>query len=185
MTQYLLISGPPGAGKDTVGCIVQEMLSGHVVLEKFARPLMDSAAAFGFDMEDTQEAKARKHPVLGVSRREFQIALSETFSKNFLGEDVFGRALLSRTREEDRLVVVTDSGFQAEAIALGTHAGWDSVKRVHISRPGHSYEGDSRTDWRSPLLLQRVDLFNSEDIECLHNDVLLALIELDLLDHDD
>ncbi len=186
MTKYLLISGPPGAGKDTVGNIVQELMPGRVTIDKFARPLMAAAAAFGFDMADTLTAKSRMDPYLGnMARREFQIKLSEAFAKPLMGEGVFGKALLARTRGVLDLVVVTDSGFLPEARVLVDAVGVGNVLRIHLSRPGHDYQGDSRTDWKAPDGLHCIDLDNRRNREDLALLVRLALIELDLLDDDD
>lgn len=144
MTKYLLLSGPPGAGKDTVGAMLAQYGEGRVSQAKFAAPLMVAAEAFGFDMQESQK-EARTGPG-GMSRREFQIALSETFAKPAMGDDVFGRALALRTRGQG-LVVVTDSGFRGEAVALALEVGSYNVRRIHVTRPGKDYSRDSRTDW--------------------------------------
>lgn len=162
MTRYLLISGPPGSGKDLTGSTIAAGLGDGAIVEKFAAPLVIAARAFGFLMdEDLKEDPCGPG---GVSRREFQIQLSESFAKPLMGTNVFGQALVRRVEalvDQPSLVIVTDSGFYQEAATVCGFVGSDNVRRIHLHREGHDYSNDSRTDWDdTDLGIKRGDLVN-------------------------
>lgn len=169
--KIILISGPPGAGKDTIAQGLWITLGvGTSTIEKFARPLMDAAASLGFSMDD--EHKERVEPGLGMSRRQFQIAFSEDFCKPQIGPHVFGDALVNRLHKRHDLgllehVLVSDSGFLTEAQSVVDAFGAENVVRLHVSRPGHDYSNDSRTDWPDIEGVRRIDLTNDGSIEDL------------------
>jgi len=174
VAKYILLSGPPGAGKDTVGNLIAKVYGAEP--EKFAQPLMDAASSLGFDMRE-----AHKEDCTGpgsMSRRQFQIEFSERFCKPVLGLDVFGRALAKRARRmsEGLLFVVTDSGFLSEAVALAEEVGRENIRRIHLHRPGHDYSRDSRSDWNSSDLgIVRVDITNDGSVDQLKGKLLAAL----------
>lgn len=169
---YILVSGPPQAGKDTVGAIIERLTNAYQV--KFAQPLMESAFAFGFDM--AEEVKDDVQTQFGISRRDFQIGLSENFAKQVIGPDVFGKALLATTLGQGGyLFVVTDSGFAPEAESVIAAVGVDNVFRLHISRSGTSYVLDSRSDWVTPPGINRQDIVNNGTIEKLEQLVRVVL----------
>ena len=141
---------------------------------KFARPLMDMAACLGFS--EAEESKEQAHPTIGVSRRQFQIDLSEKFMKQVYGPGIFGRILLHRLKEmatnsEMHWVLVSDSGFREEADVLLNYFGRNQVVRCHLERSGTSYTHDSRSNWTSPLDLHTFVVRNDSSpydlVECI------------------
>lgn len=166
--KVILVNGPPHSGKDTVGEIIREArtaaLAGPTHVCKFAtvvkRGTHDRLGLF------TVDKLGRRRPVaadafeavkdqLGVegfpegkTPRQCYIEFSEEYAKPKYGQDVFGRILLDQlvklvgTNEQ---VVVTDSGFEAEAGPIVDHYGAENVLVVRLHRPGCKFAGDSRT----------------------------------------
>lgn len=149
-----LFNGPPGSGKDTLaGELASVDFKGRIV--KFAGPIKRvMRAIYGaelFDSFDTFEKKGIKAAeFFGQSCRDEQIAISEDYLKPRHGEGVFGQLL---NLEIDRLnknelvdnFYVSDSGFRPEAEVLVEKYGADRVFLFQIHRPGHTFEGDSRS----------------------------------------
>lgn len=169
----ILISGPPGSGKDTIGGSLAESLEElpgvAARLDKFAGPLMVCASACGFSMIEDEKEKPNED--LGVSRRQFQIWLSEEAMKLRFGKSVFGRmagATLKRApypASARPVAVFTDCGFVEEAEGLAESLDFEcSIVRIHLHRYGKTYVGDSRSDWEAPpmLLDERYDVENPE-----------------------
>ena len=155
--RVLLLNGPPRCGKDTISSALHRF-DPIIHEEKFARPLKDTAPLlYGVTRDewirkyDTSAYKDMPSPTFfGKSAREVQIAISENLLKPLHGKDVFGRLLVSRINKlpraeaPPRLVVVSDSGFRAEAEKVVEEVGKDNVFLCRIYRKGCDYSGDSR-----------------------------------------
>ena len=145
----ILVNGPPGSGKDTIGHILSFYF--HAQVTKFAKYLKDKAhALYGFpgvkhdafeDVKDEPQAC-----LYGKTWREIYIALSEEFYKPLYGKDFFGRILADEIAEDGgELYVVTDSGFMEEAGALIEALEEDhDFHLIRVIRPGCDFEKDSR-----------------------------------------
>jgi len=161
MKKVLVLSGPPGCGKDTAGnAIAQHM---PVSLEKFSAPLKAAVPAFlgvGFD-----ELERQKEEPVGFcsfpSFRQMQIDLSERWAKPLYGQDIFARLLVARVlRSPHDHVVITDCGFRAELDVLIAEFGLANVLFVKVYREGCYYENDSRSGFKLPVGLRFIPVYN-------------------------
>lgn len=154
----ILVNGPAGSGKDTVGHILAYYFLAAPV--KFAGFLKERAhALYGFPnakhdaFEDTKDEP--QDYLYGKTWRDIYIALSEEFYKPLYGDDFFGQKLADEIVEEGGdggdLFVVTDSGFHSEAWALMDRLeGEHQFRLILIERPGHGFDGDSRNYIKLP-----------------------------------
>lgn len=177
MTKIILLNAPAGAGKDTLGSMLQTQVKEQSEVVKFASPLKsvaiqlycngDSRKFYEFDHD--QEKKSKPDDVfLGKSCRQVQIDISEVYMKPMHGQQVFGKFLANyihkRADEGIEVFFVTDSGFRPEAEVLVEEFGPQNILLVRIHREGHSYEGDSRNYIElSDLDVQELDLENITD----------------------
>lgn len=148
--RVLLVNGPPGSGKDTVADYVYALWGARRL--KFAEPLKASVPKL-FNLTDAewvrmQERDQKEKPqekLFGMTPRTAQIWVSEDVMKPQFGEDVFGRLLWNRVQSSPaELFVVSDSGFQPEAEVLIEKLGAENLALIRLSRPGCSFDGDSR-----------------------------------------
>lgn len=157
MRNIVLLNGPPGCGKDTaVSHLVPYLKFTHL---KFAAPIKRMVCGLlNITVQELEETKdipnktlQRYFPELITTRkidtiRDLLIALSEDFFKPRYGEDFFGRVLWQEAkRVVDDLVLVSDSGFQAEAIPVIRGAGQGQCRIIRLHRPLHTFESDSRS----------------------------------------
>lgn len=141
----LLINGPPRSGKDTLGRILSLALPNYRT--KFALPItLFMRDAYGINMKSVD--KDAPHDLLhGRTPREVAIRYSEGFCKPLYGNDYFGRCAVDRLKGlalDYPLMIFTDSGFAQEADSVVKHLGKPNVMRLHLTRPGCTFQGDSR-----------------------------------------
>lgn len=149
----VLLQGPPGSGKDTAAkWLDRQWQYEHF---KFSTPIRRLVRLF-FPNHDLEEIKSTRVSELGYSAydktvRHFMIDFSEAFIKPRLGTDAFGRCLLDDLKSLDveprDHIVVSDSGFAAEAEPLISYFGEAKTFIIQLSRPGTSFDGDSRSYW--------------------------------------
>jgi hypothetical protein len=196
----LLINGPPRAGKDTVGQIVAKYARGRVYVAKMAKALKERTHALydlrfrgpsaPFDQlgepyphDWFESSKDQPSPdFLGLTPRQAYIAVSERLLKPMHGPRVFGELLvqdLERNARDADLIVVTDSGFADEALPIIERFGADRVHLIRVRRPGHTFEGDSRSFIELPGI-RTLDLQNMGSLEMLEAGVEQALWECGL-----
>jgi hypothetical protein len=95
-----------------------------------------------------EEKKDEALNLLGTTYRDLQIG-TWILGRDLLGEDWLGYHLLdSITLCPAPLIIIPDFGRAAEAAVL-LHEGL-FVKQLRISRPGTTFEGDSREDFKIP-----------------------------------
>ena len=147
----IILNGPAGCGKDTIGGILHEQYNFNML--SFKSPMWAIAEAslgsfFPMFKERYNDRKLKEVPWLpiGCSPRQFFIKISEEWCKPTFGSEYFGAALedaySSRYRDSVFPTVVTDGGFSAElhpALAKGI-----KVVIVRLHRQGFSFAGDSR-----------------------------------------
>lgn len=147
----VLLNGPPGCGKDTIGAMLSRMVRSAGCM-KFSEPIRSHLmSAFGIDM-DLVEKDVPNSFLHGCTPREVAIRYSEGFIKPLFGQSFFGHRLGMRMRAmvgEPSLVFITDSGFLQEAEALAGVIGNGNLLQVMITRTGKTFHGDSRSYWTS------------------------------------
>lgn len=151
--KIILLNGPPGCGKDTIGNLLRAPMSALTC--KFAQPIIDHMFQnFGVSCADGADKSAPVGVLNGMSRRQYAIAYSEEWVKPKLGIDWFGRKAVRDLRgfHKEATVVFTDSGFVDEALPVVQGFGIDNVVHVKITRPGYGFNDDSRSYWHLPNL---------------------------------
>lgn len=156
----VFVNGPARSGKDTFGtAMVDAFGSRRVYLTKMAKQLKERThALYGLTnwidrelaphdaFEDVKDEP--NHWFMGITPRQAYIGVSELYMKAVHGQDVWGRMLLRDILEcphEPELVVITDSGFAAEAVPTIKHFGADNCILVRLRRHGFTFAGDSRS----------------------------------------
>lgn len=148
--RVILFNGPPGSGKDTAALHVWSKRH-NIVHLKFSGTMKSALPMLlGLSKAEVQELEERKndgHELLGgMSWRQLQIDLSEKFVKPRLGVAEFGRIAVRQIKNSmSNLILFSDSGFAPEAWPVIQYVGAENVLLVHIHRPGHTFEGDSRS----------------------------------------
>lgn len=157
--KFILLSGPPSAGKDTAGMILKDLYGWP--LEKFAAPMKAAIPALldrSFEeLEKTKELSITlEDGTILPSFRKLQQDMSERYMKELYGEDIFAKLLAHRVlRESSRafrtsgpvdtnIWVITDCGFQIEVDMLAGTFGPENCFLINLSREGTSYCGDTR-----------------------------------------
>lgn len=178
--KIILINGAPRSGKDTISAMLKQIFPTDVLEEKFARPIkLTVPMLFGIPHDefkkhyDSARHKDSAAPAFfGKTPRQVQIALSETFLKPLFGEGIFGRLLVSRIvrtqSKSSRCVVVSDSGFRAEAEELVKEFGADNIFLWRLHRDGCDYSSDSRGHISlADLGVIELDIDNNGELEDL------------------
>jgi hypothetical protein len=168
MTKVILLNGPPRSGKDMFATVVTRHWPA-ISHRKFSEPLKRGLVAmFQLSIEQHMEAEADKDTpktfLHGLTWRGAQIWLSEEVMKPKFGQDVFGHILLNnlRTQAHGQCIVISDSGFRPEADVLIKHFGRKAIHVVRIERPGHTFDGDSRSYWcKLDDPLYQIDVLNN------------------------
>lgn len=151
----ILFNGPPGAGKDTaVSAYEAHGRYFNIEKRKFAESVKIGAhALFGLFNERGQPYPAAMFEAVkneprtefwGMSPRAAYIWYSEEVMKPKWGPGVFGR-IEAQKLKKDRVHLFSDSGFAPEAEEVAKIAGKRNMLLVRLFRPGHTFEGDSRS----------------------------------------
>jgi hypothetical protein len=149
--KIILLNGPPRSGKDTVGHLIQAFTGAFST--KFAKAVKDGAHALTglTDVPHDFFETCKDQPTTvfaGMTPREFYIHYSEVVMKPLFGARVFGLRTaqeLAGPFKQGRICVVTDSGFEAEALAVADLFGALRVELWKIYRDGTTFDGDSRS----------------------------------------
>jgi hypothetical protein len=161
--RVILLNGPPSSGKDLSAIILRNMLHNQLnrkldvmrpEIMKFADPLKQAAHVL-LGIPYSCEYYEKKHgnkwkdepqiEFYGKTPRSEYIALSEEFAKVRHGSSVFGRVLARRIQlSNERTFIIPDSGFVDEAIPVTSAVGIDNILLIELTRPGTSFDGDSR-----------------------------------------
>lgn len=176
MTYLIGFSGPPRAGKDTIANVLAAHLRAKhgvpVQLIAFSTPMRLAAYAmlgreyslthYELHKDDPQEAFG------GKSIRQAMIALTEHHVKPTYGHEFWARAAFRTVWDTPPpVVIVTDYGFPVEVDVTEALTGFGCLFRrsvyAQITRPGTSFEGDSRSYVGMPD--KRTSIINDNDIE--------------------
>lgn len=164
---YLIgLSGPPRSGKDSIGYALAKIIADrhpvHVCVRACSLPMRKAVyAMIGMDysLEHYETTKDVTLPELGGSTiRQAMIALSEEHVKPRYGHGFWGSAVLnSLPMEHQRVVIVTDMGFDAEVKVFEEAFGPEHCLWPQIVRPGCDFSNDSRgyvgnLDYRTTII---------------------------------
>lgn len=157
-TKLLLLNGPPRSGKDTIGGLLKT-LNHRLLLDGVGRIVKEQThLAYGLDVpfdffEDRKDESCEEFG--GATPRQAYIYYSERVAKPRYGEGYFGTLLGEQLlRSPFDCYVITDSGFAAEARALGNVLAPDRIVVAEIHRPGCDFRNDARSHWWSPSLMK-------------------------------
>lgn len=144
----ILLNGPKGVGKDTVGQFIAQAFGIlNIRTMKFASPMKDALPILLALRKKWQDLEGVKdtEKFYGRTFREWQILCSEDFLKRFAGNDIFAR-IFFRNMElfREPVIVVTDCGFAVEGEYAINHHGEHDTLLVRLVRPGLDFGGDSR-----------------------------------------
>lgn len=181
----VVLSGPPGCGKDTIANIFVD--TGFFVKRQFKDVLYEHTAKhFKVDLDKfihyASERSLKDSKSLaglgGRTPRQALIHVSEDIYKPREGSDYFGRVEASSVEEYFRrvdstsYVIYPDGGFPDELGAIDN--SYDCIFVVRLHRDGFSFEGDSRNYIHLPDTEKR----SSFDIHLIEDNPLLGAIQI-------
>lgn len=153
--KIVFINGAPRSGKDSAGVMLQKELPGTWLLVKFSANMKERChAAYGMQAAYDAFEEVKDQPLdcfLGLSPRQAYIHFSETWMKKVHGDDVFGQLmaqqleLLGDQNPEIAGYLITDSGFEVEALPIIEKFGAKACTLIRLHRHGYTFEGDSRS----------------------------------------
>lgn len=153
MKKIVFLQGPPRCGKDTIGAMLEHMLSAYENVSaeqlKFATPINEwMMSTFGVDCNDGHDKEIGCIELFGRGRRETAIWYSEQVMKPRFGPEVFGEIMVNKLKSMRRdFFIITDSGFKDEAIPVVEEFGPERCISIKVSREGRDFNSDSRSYW--------------------------------------
>lgn len=151
MAKIIILNGPAGVGKDTIGKALVERY--NCLQVSFKNPMFEIARSILGENEfknfitayDDRDQKEQPQVFLGGKTcREFMIWISESVVKPAFGNRQFGKLMSERLESHVKgwTFVCTDGGFPDEVIPL-VEDGHD-VTVVRLLMDGKTFAGDSR-----------------------------------------
>jgi hypothetical protein len=149
--KFILINGPKRSGKTTLAKLFAPndvaVIGFSYHLKRFCHGIYLGAAGWLLDPDVFDNCKEEPQEILGgMSWRQVYIYYSEKVIKLLHGKEWFGEQLRRAANDSGNpIVAVPDSGFVEEAENLVRHVGAENVVLIRLHRPGHGFEGDSRS----------------------------------------
>lgn len=179
MSKIIILNGPAGVGKDTIGNALY--YDYQCIQTSFKRPMFEiaesilGARAFSkfITAYDDRDQKELPHDFLGGKTcREFMIWISETVVKPLFGNKQFGKLMSEHIQicDEGFVFVCTDGGFPDEVIQL-LEDGHD-VTLVRLFMDGKTFAGDSRDYIRlKELYYPYYKKYSEHDVHLVNGDI--------------
>ena len=179
MSKIIILNGPAGVGKDTIGNALAKDY--NCIPTSFKRPMFEIAAsilgakAFSkfITAYDDRDQKEIPHDFLGGKTcREFMIWISESVVKPLFGNQQFGKLMSEHIRicDEGFCFVCTDGGFTDEVIRL-VEDGHD-VTLLRLFMDCKTFAGDSRDYIRiKNLHFRDYKKYNEHDVHLVSGDI--------------
>lgn len=192
--KILIMNGPAGSGKDEAVRVLVEQRGAFPF--SFKRKLIEITCSI-YDIpvdvwmkSYTREWKEAPNPQLrGLTPRQALIKVSEEVIKPVYGKTFFGEVEAANILKHQSLMpsvletsACSDGGFAEEVEPLVDAFGQENVYIIKIHRPGHSFEGDSRSWIESDRILDDhyINIYNESSVEEFRNDILALYDYLDL-----
>nr|DAH81966.1 MAG TPA: deoxynucleoside monophosphate kinase [Caudoviricetes sp.] len=151
MSKIIILNGPAGVGKDTIGNALEKDY--NCITTSFKRPMFEIAASilgarafskFITAYDDRDQKEMPQSFLGGKTCREFMIWISETVVKPLFGNQQFGKLMSEHIQicDEGFSFVCTDGGFPDEVIRLVEDGHYVTVVRLFMD--GKTFAGDSR-----------------------------------------
>jgi hypothetical protein len=147
---HIIFNGPPGSGKDEA-CLFLETNYGYKHLRMKDQLFIDTARHFGVSldwfMSDYNNRATKELPraeLLGLSKREAMIHVSESIMKPKYGQDYYGKVTASKL-DQVSSYCFSDGGFVEEILPVINTVGQDNICIVQLFRTGCSFSSDSRS----------------------------------------
>lgn len=164
----VLFNGPPRSGKDTLARMVADHFTSQHVdaprIEHLAEPLRRIAYQM-CDMTygapgalDYELFKTTWFAQFNRTGRQLLIDVSESFLKPQYGREIMANLLFERTVGiAEKVLLIPDSGFQAETNRLCSLYSGENVYVVNVMRNGCDFSNDSR-EWVSHPKASRLQM---------------------------
>ena len=179
MSKIIILNGPAGVGKDTIGNALAADY--NCIPTIFKRPMFEIAASilgartfskFITAYDDRDQKEQPQSFLGGKTCREFMIWISETVVKPLFGNQQFGKLISEHIRlcDEGLRFVCTDGGFPDEVIRL-VEDGHD-VNLVRMFMDGKTFAGDSRDYIRiKESHFPDYKKYNEHDVHLVNGDI--------------
>lgn len=179
--KVIFFNGPPRCGKDTsVNRLVKLYMDAEHI--KFSDPMKEALPVFfGLSKNETYMIENKKEEkleeLLGMSWREVQISLSETWAKPTFSKEVFGKIALNKIKKSNSsLFFISDSGFVEEAATIINSIGENNCLLIRLYREGCDFSKDSRSYWEHPFKnITEIIIHNNSDIRSLVQECMLKI----------
>ena len=184
--KVVFCNGPPHAGKDEVGKIINRRFKEAYILKfasalKLATHALYSVPVNRLSRDSYEHCKDDPHEdFFGLTPRQAYIEVSERMVKPLHGADFFGRVLARHVRHLKpvaEIVIITDSGFVEEARPVIAEVGAANCLLLRLHRPECDFKGDSRgyIDLEPPVAT--VDIHNHLSLGAFESVVVAAVTE--------
>lgn len=199
MKFLILLNGPPSCGKDALANVFKKKhstINPDVTICKFANSLLDTVFATFPDINLDNYDQRKNLPIGGIfgneiTLRQWMIKYAEEFMKPIFGKSIFGRITCQKITEllkTNYVVFVTDLGKDEELKTIADNFSDKSnlqIIIVRISRPGTSFENDSRNYVYEDKVLgnnvgniKSIDLVNDSNLDILENELMRCFLSV-------
>jgi len=165
------LMGVAGAGKDTVGEMLQRGLLNTAHLDSFAAPLYAGLSGIlGVPLHDLYERDTKEKPIkgIGVSPRKMLQTLGTEWGRDLINADLWAILALQRHNQRAQgVTILTDVRFENEVSMIKSNGG----VLVNIIRPGTTPVEEHRSETLDRRAVADITLMNRGTLDMLANRV--------------